>query len=63
MFGQVVCLRSTMWVLREPLLDHRVYATPDLEATCRVLDIGLGVRASADGQVFLATKRGTKSSK
>ena len=50
MFGQVVCLRSTMWVLQEPLLDHLVYATPDLEATCRELEIRLGVRASAGGQ-------------
>ena len=33
-----------------PLLDHLVYATPDLEATCRELEIRLGVRASAGGQ-------------
>ena len=33
-----------------PLLDHLVYATPDLEATCRDLEIRLGVRASAGGQ-------------
>lgn len=39
-----------MWSLREPLLDHLVYATPDLEATCRELEIRLGVRASAGGQ-------------
>jgi hypothetical protein len=31
-------------------LDHLVYATPDLEATCRDLEIRLGVRASAGGQ-------------
>ena len=37
-------------VLREPLLDHLVYATPDLEATCRELEVRLGVRASAGGQ-------------
>lgn len=36
--------------MREPLLDHLVYATPDLEATCRDLEIRLGVRASAGGQ-------------
>src|SRR5690242_9670475 len=36
--------------LREPLLDHLVYATPDLEATCRELEVRLGVRASAGGQ-------------
>jgi hypothetical protein len=28
--------------LREALLDHLVYATPDLEATCRDLEIQLG---------------------
>lgn len=39
-----------MWFLREPLLDHLVYATPDLETTCRELEIRLGVRASAGGQ-------------
>jgi len=39
-----------MLCLREPLLDHLVYATPDLEATCRELEIRLGVRASAGGQ-------------
>ena len=39
-----------MLFLREPLLDHLVYATPDLEATCRELEIRLGVRASAGGQ-------------
>ena len=33
-----------------PELDHLVYATPDLEATCRELEIRLGVRASAGGQ-------------
>jgi len=33
-----------------PLLDHLVYATPDLEATCRELEVRLGVRASAGGQ-------------
>ena len=33
-----------------PLLDHLVYATPDLEATCRELEMRLGVRASAGGQ-------------
>ncbi|MEN3325857.1 MAG: hypothetical protein V7638_664 [Acidobacteriota bacterium] len=33
-----------------PMLDHLVYATPDLEATCRDLEIRLGVRASAGGQ-------------
>jgi glyoxalase-like protein len=31
-------------------LDHLVYATPDLEATCRELEIRLGVHASAGGQ-------------
>jgi len=36
--------------LREPLLDHLIYATPDLEATCRELEIRFGVRASAGGQ-------------
>lgn len=39
-----------MWFLREPLLDHLVYATPNLEATCRDLEIRLGVPASAGGQ-------------
>lgn len=39
-----------MSFLREPILDHLVYATPDLEATCRELEIRLGVRASAGGQ-------------
>src|SRR5689334_10570954 len=39
-----------MWCLREALLDHLVYATPNLEATCRDLEIRLGVRASAGGQ-------------
>jgi hypothetical protein len=39
-----------MCSLREPLLDHLVYATPDLEATCRDLESRLGVRASAGGQ-------------
>ncbi len=39
-----------MWLLREALLDHLVYATPDLEATCRDLESRLGVRASAGGQ-------------
>ena len=39
-----------MWPLQEPLLDHLVHATPDLEATCRDLEIRLGVRASAGGQ-------------
>ena len=34
----------------QPLLDHLVYATPDVEATCRDLQIRLGVRASAGGQ-------------
>ena len=34
----------------KPVLDHLVYATPDLDATCRDLEIGLGVRASAGGQ-------------
>ena len=33
-----------MYFLQEPLLDHLVYATPDLEATCRDLEIPLGVR-------------------
>jgi hypothetical protein len=33
-----------------PALDHLVYATPDLEATCRELEMRLGVRASAGGQ-------------
>src|ERR1051325_11190713 len=37
-------------IMREPLLDHLVYATPDLEATCRDLESRLGVRASAGGQ-------------
>ena len=41
---------STMWFLREAPLDHLVYATPDLEATCRDLEVRLGVRASAGGQ-------------
>ena len=36
--------------MQEPLLDHLVYATPDLEATCRELERQLGVRASAGGQ-------------
>ena len=36
--------------LRQSLLDHLVYATPDLEVTCRDLEIRLGVRASAGGQ-------------
>ena len=36
--------------MREALLDHLVYATPDLEATCRDLETRLGVRASAGGQ-------------
>jgi len=36
--------------LREPLLDHLVYATPDLEASCRELEGRLGVRASAGGR-------------
>ena len=39
-----------MWCLPEVLLDHLVYATPDLEATCRDLEVRLGVRASAGGQ-------------
>lgn len=34
----------------ESQLDHLVYATRDLEATCRDLEIRLGVRASAGGQ-------------
>jgi len=33
-----------------PILDHLVYATSDLEATCRDLEVRLGVRASAGGQ-------------
>jgi hypothetical protein len=33
--------------LRQSSLDHLVYATRDLEATCRDLEIRLGVRASA----------------
>lgn len=36
--------------MQEPLLDHLVYATPDVEATCRELENRLGVRASAGGQ-------------
>ena len=36
--------------MQNPLLDHLVYATPDLDATCRDLEIQLGVRASAGGQ-------------
>jgi hypothetical protein len=36
-----------MWRLQ---LDHLVYATPDLDATCRELEIRFGVRASAGGQ-------------
>lgn len=36
--------------MKRPLLDHLVYATPDLETTCRDLEILLGVRASAGGQ-------------
>jgi hypothetical protein len=39
-----------MRFLQEPLLDHLVVATLDLEATCRDLEIGLGVHASAGGQ-------------
>jgi hypothetical protein len=39
-----------MSFLREPLLDHLVYATPDLEASCCDLEMRLGVRASAGGQ-------------
>jgi glyoxalase-like protein len=39
-----------MLVLRAALLDHLVYATPDLEATCRDLESRLGVRASPGGQ-------------
>ena len=39
-----------MWLMQEALLDHLVYATPDLETTCRDLEIRLGVRASAGGQ-------------
>ena len=42
--------RNYYVLLREPLLDHLVYATPDLEATCRELEVRLGVRASAGGQ-------------
>ncbi len=34
----------------QPLLDHLIYATSDLEATCRALEIRLGVRASIGGQ-------------
>lgn len=36
--------------MRAALLDHLVYATPDLEATTRDLESRLGVRASAGGQ-------------
>jgi hypothetical protein len=36
--------------LREPVLDHLVYATPDLAATCHDLESRLGVRASGGGQ-------------
>ena len=36
--------------MRELLIDHLVYATPDLEATCHDLESLLGVRASAGGQ-------------
>ena len=39
-----------MRCLQIPLLDHLVYATPDVEATCRDLETRLGVRASAGGQ-------------
>ena len=39
-----------MSFLRAALLDHLVYATPDLDATCRDLENRLGVRASAGGQ-------------
>jgi glyoxalase-like protein len=39
-----------MWFLREALLDHLVYATSDLEATCIDLENRLGVRASAGGR-------------
>ena len=39
-----------MKFLRNALLDHLVYATPDLEATCLDLESRLGVRASAGGQ-------------
>jgi hypothetical protein len=35
---------------QEPLLDHLVYATADLESTCRDLELLLGVSASAGGQ-------------
>ena len=33
-----------------PLLDHLVYATPNVEATCRDLETRLGVLATAGGQ-------------
>jgi len=39
-----------MKCLQEALLDHLVYATPDLETTCRELETRLGVRPSAGGQ-------------
>ena len=39
-----------MGFLREPLLDHLVYATPDLDATCLDLENRLGVRPSSGGQ-------------
>src|ERR1044072_4067129 len=53
--GLVSLIRNVLdglnyFVLQAPLLDHLVYATPDLEATCRDLEIRLGARASAGGQ-------------
>lgn len=43
-----------MCFLRESQLDHLVYATPELEATCRDLEIRLGVRASAGSPALVA---------
>src|ERR1044072_5877925 len=53
--GLVSLIRNVLdglkyFVLQAPLLDHLVYATLDLEATCRDLEIRLGVRASTGGQ-------------
>lgn len=36
--------------MRDALIDHLVYATNDLAATCRDLEMRLGVRASPGGQ-------------
>ena len=39
-----------MCLLRQAPLDHLVYATPDLDATCLDLESRLGVRPSSGGQ-------------